>query len=64
MVHLKNKLLELQSALDSKEESRAAELMEVGYDVYREAVKSVKFLNPCVELNLHGLDPFHRVKDG
>jgi hypothetical protein len=34
----KGQLLELQSALDSKEESRVAELTEVGYDAYREAV--------------------------
>ena len=38
-------------------------LKEAGYDAYREAVKSIKFLNPGMELNLRGLDPFHGVKD-
>jgi hypothetical protein len=64
VVQLKGKLLELQSALDSKEESRVVDLAEAGYDAYREAVRSVKILNPGVELNLRGLDPILGVKDG
>jgi hypothetical protein len=60
----KGQLLELQSTLDSKEENWVAELTEAGYYAYREAVRFVKFLNPSVELNLRGLDPFHGVKDG
>jgi chromosome segregation ATPase len=56
----KGQLLELQSALDLKEENRVGELTKASYDAYRE----VKFLNPGVELNLRGLDTFHGVKDG
>ena len=43
VVQLKGQLLELQFALDSKEESRVAELTKVGYDAYHEAVRFVKF---------------------
>jgi hypothetical protein len=45
------------------EEGQVAELTEAGYDAYREAVRCIKFLNPGVEMNLRGLDPFHGVKD-
>jgi hypothetical protein len=61
---LKAQTIELKDALDAKDDEMMAELKEVGYDAYREAVKSIVFLNPSVELNLRGLDPFHGVKDG
>jgi hypothetical protein len=50
--------------LDAKNDEMTAELKEAGYDAYWEAVWSIVFLNPGVELNLRGLDPFHGVKDG
>ena len=64
IAQLKTQAAELNSALEAKDDEILADLKEVGYDAYREAVKSIKFLNPGVELNLRGLDPFHGVKDG
>jgi hypothetical protein len=58
VARLKAQTIELNSALDAKHDEMMAELKEAGYDAYREAVKSIIFLNPGVELNLRGLDPF------
>jgi hypothetical protein len=64
IARLKAQVVELKLALEAKEEARNTELTKAGYDAYREAVKSIKFLNPSIELNTRGLEPFHCVKDG
>jgi chromosome condensin MukBEF ATPase and DNA-binding subunit MukB len=64
VAQLKAQAIELKATLDAKDDEMTAKLMEAGYDAYREAVRSIVFLNLGVELNLRGLDPFHGVKNG
>jgi hypothetical protein len=56
-------LAELQETQEKLNEAYK-DMDGVGDDAYRDCVKTLKFLNPEITLNIRGLDKYHGVKDG